>query len=150
MLRCIPIDLNKERYCLCDGVLGYSDRAQHALDAGILWAASFTCLEPYHGLPVVRGFGGDNNPLAIGHMGWASIYALSGVGECCGSIEPVHGAPEPGSKTVGYGKFVSFSTIAKNKRLYISFAGHKSVSPTLKHVAPDSWVIRSEKCRSVD
>ena len=56
---------------------------------------------------------GDNNPLAIGHMGWAGVHTLSGVGKCSGSIKPVHGAPEPGSETVGYGDFVSFSTAPK-------------------------------------
>lgn len=105
---------------ICDGILGHSDRAQRTLDASILWAASSTCLDPYHGLPVVRGSGSDNNPLAIGHMGRASVHTLSGVGKCGGSIKPVHGAPEPRSETVGYGEFVSFGTAALKKRLRLA------------------------------
>jgi hypothetical protein len=97
------------------------------LDAGILWAASSTCLDPYHGLPVVRGSRGDNNPLAIGHMGWASVHAILGVGKRGGSIKPVHGAPKPRSETVGYGEFVSFGTAAL-KNACDSLTGAKPVA----------------------
>ena len=107
------------------------------------WAPSSARLDPYHGLPVVRRSGGDNKPLAIGHLGWACVHALSGLGKCCGSLKPFHGAPEPGSETVRYGEFVSFGTANENHYLYDSFAGHNSVSPDLKHATPGSWIFWS-------
>jgi hypothetical protein len=134
----LDVHLSADRICwrpggrsggqrICDGILGHSDRAQRTLDTSILWATSSTCLNPYHGLPVVRGSRGDNSPLAIGYMGWASVHALSGVGERGGSIKPVHGAPKPGSETVGYGEFVSFGTAAL-KNAYDSLTGAKSIA----------------------
>ena len=98
------------RQRLRDGVLGHADRVQCAVDAGIFRVAADERRFAGDGDAVAVGAGLHGDALAVGYVGWASVCALSRVGDRCGSLEPGDGAIEPGCAAVGGGEGVAMPT----------------------------------------